>query len=127
MLVIWVGDFDFVQVGQGFIYGFHIFLNDVFALAAVGVANGFANCLDRFVAGQNFGDGEKAYLQDRIHAAAHAGIARDTVGVDDEEAGLLGDELLLNGAGSLSQVSSTAEGAVEQERAAIRPAALSMS
>jgi hypothetical protein len=39
-----------VKVGQRFIDGLHIFLDDVFALAAVGVANGFANGFDRLVA-----------------------------------------------------------------------------
>ena len=79
----------------------HIFLHDVFALAAVGVANGLADRLDGFVARQNFRDGEEAHLHDGVHARTHAGFLRDLVGIDRVELGFLGDELRLYLAGQM--------------------------
>ena len=81
---------------QGFVHGLHIFLHDLFALASVGATNGFANGFNRLIAGKNCRDGEEANLENRIHAAAHAGVARDLVGIDHEELCAFGNELLLH-------------------------------
>ena len=43
-------DFHFEQVRQSLVHGFHVLLYDLFALLAVGVANRFANRLNRLIA-----------------------------------------------------------------------------
>ena len=112
------GNFHFVQVGECLVHRLHVLPDDLFALAAVGVADGLANGLNGLIARQDFGDGKEAHLQDGVHAAAHAGIARHLVAVDHEEAGFLGNELLLHQPGQLVPDFFGAERAVQQERAA---------
>jgi hypothetical protein len=68
-----------------FIHCTQIFLDHFFALFAVGVTNGLANGLNRFVTGKDVRDGKEARLHDGVHARSHAGVARHLVGVDDVE------------------------------------------
>ena len=103
---------------QSLVHGFHVLLHDLFALSAVGVTNRFADRLDRLICRQNRGDGEEANLQNRVHAAAHAGIARHLIGVDHIKLGALGNDLLLNRAREMVPNFIRAERAVEQESAA---------
>ena len=111
-------DFHFEQVCQSLIHGFHVLLDDLFALPAVGVTNRFANRFNRLIRRQNLGDGEEAHLQNRVHAAAHAGVARDLIGVDHIKLCALRNELLLNRAREMVPDFILAERAVEQECAA---------
>ena len=90
------GIFDFVQVGERFVDGLHVLLDDVFTLPAVRVANRLADRFDGFVARQNLRDREEADLHDGVHARSHAGVTRDLVGVDDVELRFLRDQLLLH-------------------------------
>src|ERR1017187_4089867 len=90
-----LGNLYFKQLRQRRVDSLHVLLHHVFALAAVSMANGLADRFDGFVARQNFRDGEKADLHDRVRTRSHASVLRDLVGVDGVEFRLLGDELRL--------------------------------
>ena len=109
---------DFVQVGQGFVHSFQIFLDYIFALPPVGVTDGLADLLNRFFPWKNFGDGKETGLQDRVHARPHAGITRYLVGVDHVELGLLLDQMFLYFARQFLPDLIRAKGAVQQKYAA---------
>ena len=110
------GNSYFEQMRQGLVHSLHILLDDLFALAPVGVANRFADGFDRLLTRQHLRNGEEADLQDRIHAAAHAGIACDLIGIDHEQLRLLRDQLLLHDARQMVPDFLPTERAIEQER-----------
>ena len=112
------GDDDLVEVRQRHVHGLEILLDDLLALGAVGLLDGLLDGGDGLFLGEDARDGEEAGLHDGVHAAAHARVARHGVAVDDVEAGLLGDELLLDGVGQLVPDLLGAVGAVEEEDAA---------
>src|SRR5208282_4610362 len=66
----------------------------------------------------NCGDSKEAHLQNSVHAAAHAGVARHFVGVDHVKLRAFGNELLLNRAWEMVPNLILTERAVEQERSA---------
>src|SRR5262245_27527701 len=51
---------------------------------------------DGFAFGQDVADGEETGLHNRVDALGHAHLASDTVGVNDKEAQVLFDDLLLH-------------------------------
>src|SRR5262245_17375391 len=71
------------QVCECFIYCFHIPRDNFFAFAAIGLADRLANRFDGFIPWEYLGYREEADLQDGVHAAAHARIARYAIGVDN--------------------------------------------
>ena len=105
-------------MGDGVVHSLHVFLDNFFALLAIGVTNRLANSFNCLVTRQYLGNGKEADLHDRVHATAHARIASDFVGVDDVELGFLGNELLLHDAGQVVPDLFRTEGTVEQESAA---------
>ena len=108
----------FEHVRERFLHGAQVLLHDLVTLAAIGVADGLANGFNGLIAGQDLGDGEEAGLQNGVHARAHAGFARHLIGVNDEEAGLLGDQLGLDFARQLGPNLVLIKRTVEQENAA---------
>src|SRR5262245_53328874 len=72
-----------------------ILLDYFFAFVAISTADGFANCLNRFLTWQHFGHREEVHLQDDIHARSQPGITRHLVTIDNEELCLFLDKLLL--------------------------------
>ena len=53
-------------------------------------------CFRRFLARQDAANGEEAGLHDGVDAAAHAGVFRHLVGIDDVELDLLFNQVLLH-------------------------------
>ena len=90
------------------------------ALVAVALLDRVLDAGDRLLARQHAGDREEAGLQHGVDAAAEPHLARDLGRVDDEEAQLLVDDLLLHRARQMVPDLVRAVGAVEQEGGARR-------
>src|SRR5580700_7524908 len=103
---------------ESLIDGLHVLLHDLFAFAAVSVANRFANGLNGLLRWQYFRDGKEAHLQNGVHAAAHAGVAGDLIRVNHVKPGAPGNDLFLHGAWEAAPNFIRAKGTVQQERSA---------
>ena len=113
------GDFDLVEVGEGFVDGLDVLVDYRLALTAVALYDGVLDGLDGFVLRKDAADGEEAGLHDCVRAGAHAGFLRDFDGVDDVELEVLVYYLLLVAVGQLVPDLFGAEGRVEEEGAAV--------
>ena len=78
------------------VHGLQIHLHHLVALFAVGFLDGFLDGVNRLVLRQHAGQREETDLHDGIDAAAHAAVARDFGGVNDEELRLLGEQAFLH-------------------------------
>ena len=89
------GNVDFMQVGERVVHRLEVHLHDFLALLGVGLFDGLLDLRDGFVLRENVREREEARLHDGVRAALHAGFGGDLRSVDDEDAELLGDDLLL--------------------------------
>ena len=86
------GNGNLEQIRQSVVHGGEISFDDSFAALAVSLANRFPDGFDGLFARQHAADGKEASLHDGVDAAAHSGIARDFVSVDDEKLQALLDD-----------------------------------
>jgi len=106
-------------VGQGFIHGAQVLLHDLVALFTR-TCSGSIHEWPQWPrhAAALWEIAKKPRLQNGVHARAHAGVASHLIGVNDEEASLLGDQLGLDFARQVVPDFVFVERTIEQEDAA---------
>ncbi len=87
---------DFVQMREGGVDRGEVALHDRIAALAVGFLDRRLDRADRGVLRQHPAHREEAGLHDGVDAPAHAGLARHLVCIDDVNAQLARDDLLLH-------------------------------
>ena len=87
---------DLLERGESSVDGGEVAPDHLLALAAVALLDRVLDRRDRLLDGQHAREREEAGLQDGVHTSGQAGLPRDPLRIDDEEAELLVDDLLLD-------------------------------
>ena len=117
------GTCDLGEAAERRVHGREVALQDLGSLLRVGLLDRLLDLRDRASRAAAPREREEAGLHDRVDAPLQAGLARDAVGVDDEEAQLLLDDLLLDLARQLVPDRLGAVRRVQEERRALARAA----
>ena len=115
-------DGDLLQAVRGAVDGVPVHLDDLLALAAVGLLDGLLDQGDGLRLGEDARDLEEAGLHDRVDAEAQAELAGDLDGVDVVDLDLLVDDRPLHVLGQVLEDLGGLPVGVDQERAALADA-----
>ena len=115
-------DGDGLEARGGPVDGVPVHLDDLLALAAVGLLDGLLHQGDGLVLGQDAGELEEAGLHDRVDAQAQAELAGHLQGVDGVDLDLLVDDRPLHVLGQVLEDLGGLPVGVDEERPALADA-----